>query len=115
MDWINVCYIQSRTKINNFWYFIHVERRYETVTVQMRTSQKTRELCLFLLSLNNLAVVLGYLILQDKHDIRTLSGNIKLICTRCETGQKSSLKPRFRTFLIEFPVLKKATRDIFCH
>jgi hypothetical protein len=26
-----------------------------------------------------------FLILQDKHNIGTLSINIKLICTRCET------------------------------
>ena len=29
--------------------------------------------------------------MQDKHNIRTLSLNIKFICTRCETGLKSSL------------------------
>jgi hypothetical protein len=38
------------------------------------------------LFLDNLAFVLDLLILQDKHNIRTLSLNIKLICTRCETG-----------------------------
>ena len=32
-----------------------------------------------------------FLTLQDKHKIRTLSLNIKFICTRCETGLKSSL------------------------
>jgi hypothetical protein len=32
-----------------------------------------------------------FLTLQDKHNIRTLSLNIKFICTRCETGLKSSL------------------------
>ena len=36
--------------------------------------------------LNNLEGVLDFLILQDKHNIRTLSLNIKLICTRNETG-----------------------------
>jgi hypothetical protein len=34
---------------------------------------------------DNLAVVFDLLILQDTHNIRTLSINIKLICTRCET------------------------------
>jgi hypothetical protein len=32
-----------------------------------------------------------FLTLQDKRNIRTLSLNIKFICTRCETGLKSSL------------------------
>ena len=44
------------------------------------------------LFLDNLAVVLDFLKRQDKHDIRTLSVNIKLICTRCETDHKSSPK-----------------------
>ena len=35
--------------------------------------------------LDNLAVVLDFLILQDNYNICTLSLNIKLICTRCET------------------------------
>ena len=33
----------------------------------------------------------GLLTLQDKHNICTMSEDINLICTRCETGQKSSL------------------------
>jgi len=33
--------------------------------------------------------------LQDKHNIRTLSLNIKFICSRCETGLKSSPKARY--------------------
>jgi len=35
---------------------------------------------------DDLTVVFDFLILQDKHNIRTLSLNIQLICTRCETG-----------------------------
>jgi hypothetical protein len=31
--------------------------------------------------------VLNFLTLQDKHIIRTLSGKIKLICTRLETNR----------------------------
>ena len=39
---------------------------------------------------DNLAAVLDILTLQqDKHNIRTLSVNIKFICTCHETGQKS--------------------------
>jgi hypothetical protein len=38
-----------------------------------------------------------FLTLQVKHNIRTLSLNIKFICTRCETGLKSSL---FCLFLV---------------
>ena len=40
-------------------------------------------------------VVLGFITLQDKHNIHTLSENIKFICTHCETGWKSSPKVRF--------------------
>jgi len=46
---------------------------------------KRLELRLFQLFSDNLAVVLDFLILQDKHNISTLSLNIKLICTRYET------------------------------
>ena len=41
---------------------------------------------LFQLFSDDLTVVFDFLILQDKHNIRTLSLNIQLICTRCETG-----------------------------
>ena len=41
---------------------------------------------LFQLFSDNLSVVLHFLILHDKHNIRTLSINIKFICTRCETN-----------------------------
>jgi hypothetical protein len=36
-----------------------------------------------------------FLTLQDKHKMRTLSLNIRFICTRCETGLKSSPKSRY--------------------
>ena len=39
--------------------------------------------------------LLTFFTLQDKHNIRTLSLNIKFICTRCETGLKSSPKARY--------------------
>ena len=35
---------------------------------------------------DNLAVVIDFLILQDEQNICTLSLNVKLIFTRCETG-----------------------------
>ena len=50
---------------------------------------------LFLLFSSNLAGVLDFLILQSKHNICTLSVNLKLICTRWDTGQKNSPKPWF--------------------
>jgi hypothetical protein len=43
----------------------------------------------------NLTSFPTFLTLQDKHNIRTLSLNIKFICTRCETGLKSSPKARY--------------------
>jgi hypothetical protein len=55
---------------------------------------------LFQLFSDNFAVVLDFLILQDKHNIHTLLLNIKLICTRCETEQKSLTKARFSTWQI---------------
>ena len=45
---------------------------------------------LSLLLSDNLAVVLYFLVLQDKHYIRKLSVSITVSCTRWETGQKSS-------------------------
>ena len=42
--------------------------------------------------LDNLAVVMGCLTLQDKYNISSLSKTIKFICTHCETGQKISQK-----------------------
>jgi hypothetical protein len=45
--------------------------------------------CPFCLNLTSFPT---FLTLQDKHNIRTLSLNIKFICTRCETGLKSSRK-----------------------
>jgi hypothetical protein len=42
------------------------------------------EQCLFQLFSGNLAVVLDFLTLQDKHNIHTLLGNMKFIFTRCK-------------------------------
>ena len=50
---------------------------------------------LSLLLSDNLAVVLYFLVLQDKHYIRKLSVSITVSCTRWETGQKSSSNARF--------------------
>ena len=44
---------------------------------------------MFQLFSDNLAVVLHLLTLQDKHNIRTLSLNIKLFWTRCEQARKA--------------------------
>jgi hypothetical protein len=48
---------------------------------------------------NNLALVLQFFTLQDKHDIHTLSVNIKLICTRCKAGNKRKLFISVHVFL----------------
>jgi len=45
-----------------------------------------RPRCLFQLFSDNLVVDLHFVKLQDKHNIHILSLNIRLICTRCETG-----------------------------
>ena len=52
--------------------------------------QQRPELRLFLIFLDNLAVVLDFLTVQDKYNIHKLSANIKFLCTRYETEQKSS-------------------------
>ena len=46
-------------------------------------------------------VVLDFLTLQDKHNIRTLSVNIKFSCTRCETDQENSPDARLLFFLFQ--------------
>ena len=45
----------------------------------------------------NCAGVLYFLILQYRHNIRTLSLNVKLSCTPCETGPEGSPRARFST------------------
>ena len=41
IDWINVCYVRSLTKIQFSWYLIHVKQWKEKVTVQVWMSQRT--------------------------------------------------------------------------
>ena len=86
----------SRRPIKLFWDLIHVERRWKMVTVKARTWERTPlkrlERHSILLFSGQFVVVLDYLTLQDKHNIRTLSVNIKLIFTHCETDQKSISK-----------------------
>ena len=53
-------------------------------------SKKQLERRLFLLFLDTLVVVLDFLTLQDKHNIRTLSDNIKFICNRGEPGERNA-------------------------
>ena len=64
------------------------EDKYETGTNVTRITKDTC-FCPFCLNLTS------FFTLQDKHNIRTLSLNIKFICTRCETGLKSSPKARY--------------------
>jgi hypothetical protein len=52
---------------------------------------------LFQLFSDNFGVVLDFSILEDEYNIRTLAVNIKFICTRCETGQKSFPDSQFST------------------
>ena len=54
---------------------------------------------LFQLFSDNLAGVLHVLILQDKHNTRTLSLNIKLICTWCEIVYNRSCQRQRLAFL----------------
>jgi hypothetical protein len=58
---------------------------------------------------DNLALVLNLLILQDKHSIRRLLVNIKLICSRYETGQEKLDKAHFLT------VSKARTNKLHVH
>jgi len=50
-----------------------------------------------MLFLDNLAVILGSLTLQDKYNIRTLSENMKFICNRLFQERKADQKARFST------------------
>jgi hypothetical protein len=77
--------------------------KYETGTNVKRTTKKTHlttfmkdeEWRLFLSFLFKSDKFSDFMTLQDKHNIRTLSLNIKFICTRCETGLKGSPKARY--------------------
>ena len=73
--------------IKHFWYLIHVERQKEIVTVYALTSLMTpmQTIRRRLLQLFTDELAVDFLMLQDKHNMRTFSLNIKLICTRCET------------------------------
>jgi hypothetical protein len=63
------------------------------------TNKKGLKQYLFLLFLDNLAVVFSCLTLQDKHNIRTLSENIKFICKRLAFLPISKTKCCFNPFL----------------
>jgi hypothetical protein len=54
------------------------------------TPSKTNRTKLDSALLDNLAVVFDFLTLQNKYNIRTLTENIKFICTQCEMRQKIS-------------------------
>lgn len=73
-------------------------------TVYARTSQrtlsKTIRIRLFLFFSDNLTVNFFFLTLQDKHNLRTSSENIKSILTCWETGQKSAPMAFFSTFYL---------------
>ena len=60
-----------------------------------RDHQWRLEQCLFLIFIDNLAVVLGFLTLQYKHNMCTLSESTKFICICCKTRQKSSPQALF--------------------
>jgi hypothetical protein len=64
------------------------------------TIKKRLELRLFLFFSDNLTVILEFLTLQDKHNLRTLSEYIKSILTCWETGQKSAPKACFSSFFL---------------
>ena len=94
-DWINFCYITVTDKRYRYPDSCRVMvRNGNSISADIR-EHTVKKQHLFLLFLDNLAVTLGFLTLQDKYNIHTLTENIKFICTRCETGQKSSPKVRF--------------------
>jgi hypothetical protein len=101
IDWINVCYTWSLTKysFSGTWFLLSNRKKRQPYKRwrHIWCIWKRLERRLFQLFSDNLAVVLDFLILQDKQNIRTLSLNIKLICTRCEIVLKSSSKARFST------------------
>ena len=88
IDWIHFCYIRSAMEIA----FLVPD----SCRVMIRDGNSIRaefiedsvendiEQCLFQLFSGNLAVVLDFLTLQDKHNIHTLLGNMKFISTRCK-------------------------------
>ena len=59
-----------------------------------------------MLFLDNMAVIVGFLTLQDKHNIWTLSDNIKFICARYETGQKITDRQ-----MVDFVPISKAASN----
>jgi hypothetical protein len=75
------CYIRS---LNHFWHLIHVdEHKNPRISVEdhrWRIWKRWDRRFSYFRTIWQL-----FLILQDKHNIGTLSINIKLICTRCET------------------------------
>ena len=76
----------------------NVKKRYQCKRGLHRGHHQIRgERRLFLLLLDNLAVILGFLALKDKYNICTLSENKKFICTCCTTGQKNLPKAWFFT------------------
>lgn len=65
-------------------------RNSNVITVENRWHHwKWLDRLMFLLYSDKLTVVLEFLTLQDKHYICTLSVNIKLICTRYKTDEKT--------------------------
>jgi len=85
--------------INIFWYPIPVERR-QQYKYRHDSGQHSKRLerRLLLLFSNDLLVVLNSLTVLDKHNIRTLSVNVKLNLHSCEKGQKSSPKASLSTY-----------------
>ena len=77
----------------DFWYLILVEQQKETITVQVLTSRMTplktiRKTLVSAIFRQFVSCFLDFLTWQEKHNICTLSLDIKLICTHCETGEK---------------------------
>ena len=70
---------------------------------------------LFQIFSDNLEVVLDFLTLQDKPNIRTLSLNIKFIYTRCETGLNSepSILPVSKARTNKFYIYRQCTYIVY--
>ena len=101
--------------IKLFWYLIPVEQQYQYKHGLHREHDwKLLWRRLFHLFSDNLALVLDLLTLKDKHNKHTLSVNIKLYCTLCETGQKSSLFYLFLKLVqINFNIFRQCTYIVY--
>jgi hypothetical protein len=85
-------YVQRKAQTSMKLVLINADHEEDTLDNIYERGGMTLVSVLFCLNLTSFPT---FLTLQNKHNIRTLSLNIKFICTRCETGLKSSPKARY--------------------